>query len=269
MFNVIVIYVNEERKRRTQIYLEHTGIHKDQIYYLDASVIENSKIFLEHIPENINTTQNKKIMCCLKSHMRAINYAFNYSRNKYTIVLEDDVTFYKYNIVEKINELIEKWENNEKYRKYGVVYIGWIPMKNYSKYITTDPYDKLTNYENSNIINLAPVGTQGYIIKKSMASNKVNEILNSKSYIDLIDILRNNVNEYFGNHDINNHLLAADVLIPRILTPLVVFPPLVIERNEESTLSHTNANREYWNYFFKNNENKKNDYLNLDTNINN
>ena len=47
MFNVIVIYVNEERKRRTQTYLEHTGIHKDQIYYLEASVIENSKTFLD------------------------------------------------------------------------------------------------------------------------------------------------------------------------------------------------------------------------------
>jgi hypothetical protein len=201
--------------------------------------------------------------------MRAINYAFNYSQNEYTIVFEDDVTFYKYNIVEKINELIEKWENNEKYRQCGVIHIGWIPMKNYSNYITADSYDKLANYENSNIINLAPVGAQGYIIKKSMASNKVNEILNSKSYIDLINILQNNVSEYFGNYDINNHLLAADVLIPRILTPLVVFPPLVIERNEESTLSHTDTNREYWDYFFKNNENKKNDYLNLDTDINN
>ena len=264
MFNVIVIYVNEERKRRTQTYLEHTGIHKDQIYYLEASVIDNSKTFLEHIPDNICSIQNKKIICCLKSHMRAINYAFNNSRNEYTIVLEDDVTFYKYNIVEKINELIEKWSNDEKYRKCGVIHIGWIPMQNYNKYITSEAYDTLSNYENSNIINLAPVGTQGYIIKKSMYTHKINEILNAKNYVSLIDILRNNVSEYFGDHDIKQHLLAADVLIPRILRPLVVFPPLIIERDEESTLSHTNANKEYWDYFFKNNENKKNDYLCLD-----
>ena len=101
-------------------------------------------------------------------------------------------------------------------------------------------------------------------IDKNSIILKINEILNAKNYVSLIDILRNNVSEYFGDHDINQHLLAADVLIPRILRPLVVFPPLIIERDEESTLSHTNANKEYWDYFFKNNENKKNDYLCLE-----
>jgi hypothetical protein len=59
MFNVIVIYVNEERKNKTQKYLEYTGIHKDQIYYLDASVIENSKIFLEDIKICLEQAINK------------------------------------------------------------------------------------------------------------------------------------------------------------------------------------------------------------------
>jgi hypothetical protein len=41
------------------------------------------------------------------------------------------------------------------------------------------------------------------------------------------------------------------IIIPRILRPLVVFPPLIIERGEESTLNHTNTNKEYWNDFSK------------------
>ena len=55
-------------------------------------------------------------------------------------------------------------------------------MQNYNKYITSEAYDTLSNYENSNIINLAPVGTQGYIIKKSMYTYKINEILSKEFF---------------------------------------------------------------------------------------
>ena len=259
MFSTILIYVNESRKNTTQKYLNEAGF--ENVHYLEASIINNSKDFLENIPSNFNKEQELKIMCCLKSHIRAIDYAFNISSHEYSIILEDDVTFYKYNIIEKINEIITKWSNDEKYKNCGVIHIGWIPMNNYNSYITSTPYDSLNNYQHSNIMNLIPVGAQGYIIKKSKSTNKINEILNSKNYVELFNILHNNVSENFGNFNINQDLLASDTVIPRILRPLVVFPPLIIERGEESTLNHTNANKEYWNDFFKNNEDKKNNYL--------
>jgi hypothetical protein len=259
MFNTILIYLNESKKNTTQKYLNEAGF--ENVHYLEASIINNSKDFLENIPSNFNKEQELKIMCCLKSHIRAIDYACNISSHEYSIILEDDVTFYKYNIIEKINELITKWSNDEKYKNCEVIHIGWIPMNNYNSYITSTPYDSLNNYQHSNIMNLIPVGTQGYIIKKSKSTNKINEILNSKNYVELFNILHNNVSEYFGNFNINEHLLASDTVIPRILRPLVVFPPLIIERGEESTLNHTNTNKEYWNDFFKNNEDKKNNYL--------
>jgi len=260
LFNTIVIYVNESRKNTTQKYLNEIGI-VENVHYLEASTINNSKDFLENIPSNFNKEQDSKIICCLKSHIRAIDYAFNISSNEYSIILEDDVTFYKYNIIEKINELIYKWSNDEKYKKCGVIHIGWIPMNNYNSYFTSTPYDTLKNYQDSNILNLIPVGAQGYIIKKSKCPNKINEIINSKKYVELFNILHNNFVEYFGESNINEHLLASDTVIPRILRPLVVFPPLIIERGEDSTLNHTNTNKEYWNDFFKNNEDKKNNYL--------
>jgi GR25 family glycosyltransferase involved in LPS biosynthesis len=200
-----------------------------------------------------------KIICCTKSHLRAIEYAYRDESPEYSIILEDDVTFNN-NFNEIIKELIYKWETNSLYSEIEMLNIGWIPCNNYNHYVSYEyiPFDVLSN--NTLFNYFYSVGLQGYIIKKSKINNDIKFIISSDTFVeyslkvfDKSTVLRN------MNKQLNS-TCAIDNVLNKLLNFAVVFPPIIIERDEPSTLGHNNKN-DYWDKYFKNNEEKINDYM--------
>jgi hypothetical protein len=97
------------------------------------------------------------------------------------------------------------------------------------------------------------LGLQGYIINKNKITTKLHNIFDSKTMIEYMT----NTTEYLGIDYIDKigaiFPYAIDHILPRLLTPLVVFPPLIIERNEDSLLGHKNKEK-YWDKFFENHQ---------------
>ena len=260
---IIIICSSEERKENTQKMIELADISNISIHYLEASMLHNSSEFLSNLPDKVSEN-DKKIFCCVKSHLRAVEYACNDSSPDFSLILEDDVTFYKYNFIEKLNELIKIW-SDYKYDHYGMCSIGWIPRAYYEAYLKENmvSFDKLTNYQDSKIIcNIFPLGLQGYIINKNKITTKLHNIFDSKTMIEYMT----NTTEYLGIDYIDKigaiFPYAIDHILPRLLTPLVVFPPLIIERNEDSLLGHKNKEK-YWDKFFENHQDILEKYIHL------
>lgn len=266
-YQYIVICGNNERKNKTEELINKINRNNKKVNYLKASIPENSSDYICNNIYNFNYKE-QKIVCCLNSHLRALKYALLDESPNYSIILEDDITFLKDNYIEIINEILNKWENNELYNNINMIQIGWVPCNNFSYYSNNySSIDTLNTYNNSKILyTFYAVGAQAYIVKKSNISKNINLLKSviSKNYNELINyVVKNNL-----INNIDNNVIASDYFLNRIMNFYIVYPPLIIEREDISMLDHNNINN-YWNKYFNGYEEEKNKYLNINniTNI--
>jgi GR25 family glycosyltransferase involved in LPS biosynthesis len=253
----IIISLTEERKNKTIELLNIINLNNYPIHFISASTIENSQDFL---PENSYLNENiLKIICCTKSHLRSIEYACSDTSSEYSIILEDDVTFHN-NFNKNIQELIYNWENNDLYSNIAMINIGWVPCNNYNHYYNSEfkPFDELSTCKLFNYF--YAVGLQGYIIKKSKITEEIKYIISSDTFFDYSLKVFDKIPTLLDKNRPSNSIYAIDNVLNKLLNFAVVFPPLIIERNEPSTLGHNNK-CDYWDNYFKNNEEKINNYL--------
>jgi len=254
-YQYIVISCNEIRKEKTRELLNIINKQNSHIHYLDATTPLNITNFMKNDINNYSEL-DLKIISCSKSHLRALEYAIQDDSPEYSIILEDDITFYKNNFSEIINELLIKWETSDLYNNTKMVQIGWVPFNNYKHYESNcESVDTLTTYNSSKILySFYAFGTQAYIVKKSKL-NDIKHVILSESYNQLYNNLSN-----YNWFNKNTDLIVADHFINRLLNFYIVFPPLVIERQEQSLLGHNNQ-EEFWDKFFINYESIKQNYL--------
>jgi len=259
-YQFVVICACDERKNNTKRILEKCNIPNNIIHYLNATTIKNSQSFLSNLPNDINEN-NLKIMCCIKSHLKALEIAYHENSPEYTIILEDDVTFYKDNIIDKFETIINKWDIDTKYRDLELIHLGWVPCNNYQKYLKQNIIDVFDENNFKMLNTFRANGLQAYMIKKSKYNSTIKEIINSENYIKF----KENVHKYCSiikKSDTinNNNIIAIDIFFSRYFRNFICFPPLAIERNEPSLLGHENQ-KHYWDVFFRYCQEKKNDYL--------
>ena len=131
-YQFIVITACE--KRREDVKKQFNALERQlNIHYLDASTPQNSESYFGSDLEDIS---QRKIMCCCRSHMRAMDYSRK-SKYRYSIIVEDDVCFLKDGFIEAIEGILDNWDECAKIQPGGnrrrlLVSIGWIPTRNYS-----------------------------------------------------------------------------------------------------------------------------------------
>ena len=259
-FQIIVICISDERKMKTQKVLEKLNIPVEtKIHFLDASTPNNSQEFLSGIPDEINE-QNRRVMCCAKSHLRALELAYSSTAPNYTIIIEDDVTFYKYGSIDIIREIIKRWETDTNYLNKSLIHIGWVPCNHHDKYKNKKMIDRVGEFKFYECFYC--VGTQGYIIKKSMVNKAISDVISSNTYNEYCNNAYKYCSYFFTKSELTNeNVIPIDHFLPRLYNNfLILFPPLIIERNEESLLGHENK-KDYWDVFFKDVEYKLLDYI--------
>ena len=258
-YQFIIISLTEERKNKTEQLLNIINEQQYSVYFIPESTIDNSSDFL---PENSKLNENiLKIICCTKSHLRSIEYACRDESPEYSIILEDDVTFHTdFNKI--IHEIIDRWETNYLYSDIKMLNIGWVPCNNYNHYNLSEynSFDELVGTRYKLLNYFYPVGLQGYLIKKSKLNDDMRNIISSDTFFEYSlkvfekSIILRDVNK------LSNSIYAIDNVLNKLLNFAVLFPPIIIERHEQSTLGHDNKNN-YWDNYFRNNEEKINDYI--------
>ena len=264
-YQYIIISVNEARLKKTTELLNKVNKNNAFVYNLKGITPDDDNNFLENIKNNFNILE-KKTISCAKSHFNAIAYALRDESPEYSIILEDDVTFLKDNFSELVEEIIEKVDNNSKYENVQIIQIGWIPGNNYSKYVYFyDSIDNINKYNNDLLFlnSFYAFGLQGYIIRKNKINNFTNfkEIIETNNFTDCYNLLSKF--EWFNT---SPNFFAVDYVVNRLLNFITIFPPLIIERNENSLID-INNNMKYWDNYFKYYEYEKDKYLN-DTSVN-
>jgi GR25 family glycosyltransferase involved in LPS biosynthesis len=262
-YQFIVINANNERKQLMQ--KQFDMLKEDlNIYYLDASTPSNSQDYLNGFSnDNYNDKKSGnfsfemicKTACCFRSHIRALDYASK-SNFDFSIILEDDVAFYKENFLKLLNELFCNW--NE-YDTHKMVSIGWVPMHNYEIYFKQQSkYTKLKSVPGTTIHPLLHCGFQGYIVK----NNDIHylDYLVQPTLIDLYNKL--NSVEFKSIFKTISFVFETpvDSYLNFLFNQIFVFPPLVIERDIPSLLDHNNINH-YWSKYFQNYESEREKYM--------
>lgn len=258
-YQFIVITMCQERKQTIARSFIELGVDESIIYYLEASTPENSQEYF------VNTSfepKRQKVICCCKSHCRAIEYAAKNSSPEYSVIIEDDAAFHKTDFVKIIQEIIANWESHFSHCHY--VSLGWVPCNNYDKYLSKKSFDvkTITQINNSIIFlnDFKNVGLQCYMVKK----NKIQTISTAlnKSNINELKISLNELMYQIYGKDVPSYSdEAVDCLLNRIMTCEIIFPPLVIEqKNVMSFLEHDNFNH-YWKRFFEGHEEMLHNYM--------
>jgi len=225
--SVQIIIISSSNKRKEFLDWQFFELKLNiPIIFLNGSTPENSKEYLD-----LNSNEHeKKIMCCAKSHCRAIELASDTTATDFTIIMEDDALLYKNNFEEYIDDIL-KYYNENTYDENTYISIGYIPLrKNYGFF---EKLEKNTFKINSKFKSIFYnfYGLQAYIIKKSIAK-KISPILNEPSCKILYDKLSSKYNINY---------IAIDVILYNLLKQQIIFPPLVIERYVRSLLGHNQS----------------------------
>ena len=111
------------------------------LYFLpNPASISNST---DYLPSDIDQKDQTtlKVLCCARSHIRALEFASREESPEFTIILEDDVAMHKSQFTNGIEEIITNW--NTLIYPNKMASIGWIPFRNYEEYIAIESTRKL------------------------------------------------------------------------------------------------------------------------------
>lgn len=251
-YQYIIISANEERQNKTNELLNKVNTNKAKIYNLQATIPSLDDEFINCI-KNIKSDYEIRVACCTKSHLRALEYALNDNSPEFSIILEDDVTFIKDNFCQFIDDIINKMKNHNIYKQLNMIHIGYILNSSYYEFLEKEPLDYLNkDIPLKSYISFYAFGAQGYIVRKSAILNN-KHIIQTKNINDFYNIARNIIK-------FDTNIISIDYIINRIFLTAVIYPPLIIERNEQSLIGHTNQNK-YWEEYFNKFPEQKEKYL--------
>ena len=248
-YQFVVITLNQERKQK----IEHQfkALEIDDVYYMNAATIENSK---DYLPETGYSEMEKRVICCMRSHLFCLEFACLQSSPEYTIILEDDVALHKTQLVNAIEEIIQRWDRE--LLQCGLISLGWVPIESYDMYSNYPPIVRLRYAEGSKVIRVINSGLQMYIVKKSRIKSII-PLLICPTFLRLKQII-----DYYKSQSKNTTLnaMVADMFINIIISQGLVHPPLAIEQNITSSLRHRNWDL-FWSKYFDQREARLKDYF--------
>ncbi len=238
----IVISASEARKAKMQHILASLGIPGETIVFLPASLPENSEKFLE---QTAFDETERKVVCCAKSHCRALELAAHPLAPDFSVILEDDAAPHTTDFLPVLDLLMKQWEPHWQY-----VSLGWVPCNPYHHYssvkktetpVLPAPYYLTHQFRN--------VGLQCYVVKKTNITS-IARLVNKPTFGEFELAVKSFMAQHYGESFTNYSTEAIDCLLNRMMVFELVFPPLVIEQTDaQSLIGHANE-KHYWSKFF-------------------
>ena len=251
----IIISICNDRKQKIIQSFKELGVEDRFIHYLEASTPENSE---EYFTDTSFDSKTKKVVCCAKSHCRAIEYAARDESPEYSIVIEDDAAFHKTDFVKVIQEIVENW--NKYFGQCEYISLGWVPCNNYDYYKSKKciTIESVNNYVFLN--DFYNIGTQCMLYCKNKIQ-KISKEINKQTFNEFKTSLDELMIRRYKDNMPPYSIHAIDYFLIFIMRNEIIFPPLVIEQNNVvSLLGHNNFDN-YWIKFFKGHEEKLKNYM--------
>jgi GR25 family glycosyltransferase involved in LPS biosynthesis len=236
---IIVITCSSERKAKMQQQFLELNIPYP-IKYLDGSTPINSIDFLPNVID-----WYKRIICCTRSHIRAILESTKDTSFEYSIILEDDAALHTTDFITTVNNIINIWDTKI---ISPMVSLGWSPREIYPSHgdlSKTFNLDDIYKYSYRH-----EMGTIGYIIKNSWIK-KYTKLIDHPTYnLFHNSILKHNFN--FKRYPYKLDIAYADNLLPLIFSPAVISPPIITEYISKSIVNSANNHdvTRYWKYIY-------------------
>ena len=246
---LIFIVGSEDRKASQVKQLEELKI-PFPVHFLEACTPLNSASYLPVGTSGIRVNE----ICCLKSHIRAIEYSAREEAPAFSMIVEENAAFHTTEFIPRVLEIIEQWDRILDSNSH-MVSIGWLPMKEFKEYATEGASRVFPS--KAKIFDRCVFGTQAYLMKKSSA-----KLFTPILRTDTFDQLKPQVlasNPPYVNAGTEFH--RADRLLNHLFLQSTLFPPCVIEQDRTSLL-----NLDTWNAFFKGYEHVRAQYWSYSTN---
>ena len=261
-YQFIIISVLESRKQKTTELLNHVNKHNKPIIHIKGSTPDCDDGFTSGCKDDPYYSNYLKEICCIKSHMKALEYAALDTSPECSIILEDDTTFYKENFIEIVEETISILKNDS--NNIQICYLGWIPVEKYdflkNRNDIMQPI-KLTTDKDIKFLKLGVSGCQGYLIQKRHLYNKA-KIYTSPTYHDWKTNALDYIHPKLKDTINTNKVIVIDAILFYIFfVPSVMFPPIIIERQDEVSLLNHNNIENFWKPFFMGREEELEKYI--------
>lgn len=227
MYDLQLLFVTASNERREKLVKQifELGI-PFKIQFIDAYTPLNN---LDYIQDTSLSEYDKKIICCGRSHIKAIEFAAQNESPKFSLILEDDVAFHKDEFIPKIINIINTWDSFMS-KNSDMLSIGWVPYRNYGHYVN----ETNCNYIDSKykVLNCFYFGLQAYVITKEAAKQVLPHIL-APTYEQFKKQMLESKLPYI---DAETNFLQADQWINRMFRQKALFPLLAIEQKNNNSI---------------------------------
>lgn len=200
---------------------------------------------------DMNREEPKSLLCCMKSHIGALELALRESKSEYFLIMEDDVAFQvNINIEDKLDKCINVLETNPD--------IHYVSLSYLPAYLDNSPIasklhrlHKLNDvYYGFDKVDFTIWGSQAYIISREKAKLLVNIFCHDKlSKIDSEYKTYLSSNKKYANKSFD---IIIDAIMPCILNQAILYPTLCVETHFEDSISSTDVRIKQWNEYCKN-----------------
>lgn len=226
---IYIISCNEKRRIFMKQQMKALKINLP-ITYFDAYTPSNSKHWIR---QNDRACDN--IQCCVRSHIGALKQWFTTSTTSYILVLEDDAQLLKDDFVYKLKKAIDifKMHNDIDY-----VSVGYFPVINSRTKKLVEKKDLGRKFDGDIYWDFKGLpfsiwGAQATLFKRDKVSIIIDTV-NHENANKLFQIMENNIKSgtIFQNKAPG---LSPDIIFPLLFSQAIVYPPIAIEKNIESS----------------------------------
>jgi len=210
---------------------------------MEAWVPETSQDWL---PPNI-LMWFQRLLCCTRSHIKALEIANSTDAYPFTIIMEDDAALHRTDFVPTVQTILEKWDTLVS--PALMCCAGWIPNGTW------------TSYENKPSVPINPtyslfksmgIGLQAYIVKRGTLSSQLHMLI-KPTWCEMSKAVTACHQIPFGQ------VREPDWMLTRVFSQQYVFPPVAIEQYNTTTtiVRQQEPNEYYYHPFFKGYESRR------------
>ena len=210
---------------------------------MDAWVPETSSDWL---PNNIFPFF-QKLLCCTRSHIKALELANSADAAPFTIIMEDDAALHRTDFVPTVQTILSQWDTL--ISPALMCCAGWIPNGTWTSYQQRPSIPFTDKYA---LFASEGIGLQAYIVKRGTLSSQL-AMLVKPTWSNMSDAVIASHTIPFGQ------VREPDLMLTKVFPQRYIFPPIAIEQSNTTTtiVRQQEPNEYYYHPFFKGHESKR------------
>ena len=199
------------------------------------------------LPSNIQPWF-QKLLCCTRSHIKALEIANAEEASPFTVIMEDDVALHRTDFLPVLDSLLSQWDTLVAPRSL-MCCAGWIGTHPWATYAAR-PSAPITSTHT--VFSSVGVGLQAYVVKRGTLSEQL-RLLVKPTWNEMSDAVVERYTIPFGQ------VREPDLMLTQVFPQSYVFPPIAIEQyNTATTIVRTQEpNEHYYHRFFHGYESKR------------